>query len=325
MGKRDYYEVLGVARGASDDDIKKAYRRLAKQFHPDQNRNDKNAESRFKEVQEAYSVLSDRGKRAQYDQFGHVESSPGGAQGTPGGVRYTWTGGGPGQSINIEDLADMFDFESIFGERSRGVQGASPFDFVGQDARRRSRGPVHDSSRDIEFPVSLTFDRAVRGTTIELDQPSSDGTRQRIRVTIPPGVRDGQKVRVRGKGASGRGRRPPGDLYVVVHIQTHPFFHRDGDDIYVTVPVTVAEAVLGAKVDVPTIDGRSTVTIPPGTPSGAKLRLAGMGVAHSSRNDRGDLYAVVKIVPPRSLTAEQRRIMEEFSREDQTRPRDGIW
>lgn len=325
MGKRDYYEVLGVGRGATDDDIKKAFRRLAKQLHPDQNRNDKNAESRFKEVQEAYSVLSDRSKRAQYDQFGHVESSPGGTQGAPGGVKYTWTGGGPGQSINIEDLADMFDFESIFGGRQRGPQGASPFDFAGQDVGRRSRSHANDPSRDIEFPVSLTFDRAVRGTTIELDQPSSDGTRQRIRVTIPPGVRDGQKVRVRGKGASGRGRRPPGDLYVVVHIQPHPYFHRDGDDIYVTVPVTVAEAVLGAKVDVPTIDGRSTVTIPPGTQSGAKLRLTGMGVAHASRNDRGDLYAVVKIVPPRSLTAEQRRIIEEFSKADKTSPRDGLW
>ncbi|MBK8266972.1 MAG: J domain-containing protein [Planctomycetes bacterium] len=322
MAKRDYYQVLGVSRGASEDDIKKAFRKLAKQLQPDQNSGDQNAETKFKEAQEAYAVLSDRQRRSQYDQFGHAEPMGGGFHPGGGGTRRTWSSG-PGQSINIEDLADMFDFDSIFGGRSRGRTEGSPFESMGGGAQRRGRGA--EPARDIEFPVSLTFDRAIRGTSIELDQPSTDGVRQRIKVTIPPGVRDGQKVRVRGKGAPGRGRKAAGDLYVVVHIQEHPYFVRKDDDLYVTVPVTVAEATLGAKVDVPTLDGKITVTIPPGTTSGAKLRLAGMGVPHPSREARGDLFFEVKIVPPKKPTDEQRAAMEAFAKLDTSSPRNGLW
>lgn len=326
MAKRDYYEVLGVSKNATEDDIKKSFRRLAKKLHPDQNKGDKDAETKFKEAQEAYSVLSDRQKRAQYDQFGHVEPGAGGfhSGGSPWGGGRAWsTSPGQGQSINIEDLADMFDFDSLFGGRGRG--GGSPFASGGRGGARRTRVETPEPSRDIEFPVSLTFDRAIRGTTLELEQPVHEGPRQRISVSIPPGVRDGQKVRVRGKGAPGRGRRPPGDLYVVIHVQEHPYFKRVDDDIYLTVPVTVAEATLGAKVDVPTLDGPITVTIPSGTASGSKLRLAGIGVAKPNSTARGDQFVVVKIVPPKPLSEEQRRAMEAFAQLDSSTPRAGQW
>lgn len=322
MSKRDYYQVLGLTRSATDEDIKRAFRRLAKQLHPDQNKGDKDAETKFKEAQEAYAVLSDKQKRAQYDRYGHAGPAAAGFH-PGGGARYQGPFQG-GQSINIEDLADMFDFESLFGGRGR---GGSPFEgFEQQTSRgRRSRAAAPEPQRDVEYPVSLTFERAIRGTTIEFDSPSASGGRERISVTIPPGVRDGQKVRVRGKGEQGRGRRPPGDLYVVVHIQPHPYFERKDDDIYITVPITIAEAVLGAKVNVPTLDGSSTVTIPAGTPSGAKLRLTGLGVNHSRDGRRGDQYVVIKIVPPKALSDEQIRLIEAFRAIDTTSPRDGLW
>ncbi len=325
MTKRDYYQVLGVPRTATDDDIKKAFRKLAKQHHPDQNKSDKDAEAKFKEAQEAYAVLSDKAKRAQYDQFGHAAPGSGGFN-PGGGTTYTWSTGTPGgPSINIEDLADMFDFESLFGggRRPQGNVAGDPFEHANR--RRRSRSHTPEPAQDIEYPVSLTFERAIRGTTLEIEQPSNDGRRQRVSVTIPPGVREGQRVRVRGLGTPGRGRRPAGDLYVVVHVQPHPWFERKDDDITVTVPITLAEAALGAKVEVPTLDGRSTVTIPPGTPSGAKLRLAGQGVPNSSRGTRGDQYVVIKIVPPRPLNDEQRKIMESFKLTEGKSPREDLW
>ncbi|HWL93780.1 MAG TPA: DnaJ C-terminal domain-containing protein [Phycisphaerae bacterium] len=325
MAKRDYYQVLGVSKTASADEIKKAFRRQAKQLHPDQNKGDKDAETKFKEAQEAYAVLSDPQKRGQYDEFGHAgpAGSYGGPQPGAGGGSYQWSSGQGGQSINIEDLADMFDFESLFGGRAKAGGGESPFG--GGRRRSRARAPAPEPARDVEYPVSLTFERVVRGTAIELELPSADGTRQRISVTIPPGVRDGQRVRVRGKGEPAHGRGAAGDLYVVVHVKPHPYFERVDDDIYVTVPVTVGEATLGARVEVPTIDGRGTVRIPPGTPSGSKLRLAGQGVAHSQRGERGDQYVVVKIVPPKKLSEAQRKLLEEFAETDTSSPREGLW
>lgn len=321
MAKRDYYDILGVSRRATQDEIKRAYRKLAKQHHPDQNKGDKAAEARFKEAQEAYSVLSDKDKREKYDRFGHAGPGiAGGAPGGGGGGTYTWNTS-QGEPIDIGDLADIFDFSSFMG--GSGGRG-SPFEGVFSRKRKTTRKPAAPAP-DVEYPVSLTFERAIRGTKLELELKMEGRGTQRISVTIPEGVRDGQKIRVRGKGTPGHGNQPSGDLYVVVSVQAHPYFEREGDDIYLTAPITVGEATLGAKIDLPTLDGPRTVTIPPGTPSSARLRLAGLGVNNPQTKHRGDQFVVIKIVPPKSLNPEQREWLQQFAAADDTNPRKGMW
>ncbi len=172
--------------------------------------------------------------------------------------------------------------------------------------------------------MTLTFEQAVSGVTLDLALARGNSQKQRIAVTIPPGVRHGQKIRVRGKGLPGRGGRPDGDLYVICNVRLHAYFERQGDDIHVTLPITITEAALGAKVDVPTLEGTRTVTIPPGTPSGAKLRLAGLGVANPKGAERGDQFATIKIIPPKSLDPRHREIIEELAANEPD-PRDGLW
>lgn len=319
MAQRDYYEVLGVKRSATQDEIKRAYRKLAKQHHPDQNKGDKASETRFKEAQEAYAVLSDKDKRAKYDRFGHAGANFGGSPGGGSGGGHTWSTS-QGEPIDIGDLADIFDFSAFTG----GGRGGSPFDGVFSRKRQASRKPVAPAP-DVEYPVSLTFERAIRGTKLELELKAEGRGTQRISVTIPEGVRAGQKIRVRGKGTPGRGNQPPGDLYVVVSVQPHPYFEREGDDIYLTTPISMTEAALGAKIDLPTLDGTRTVTIPPGTPSGAKLRLTGLGVNNPQTKYRGDQFVVVKIVPPKRISPEQRELLEKLAASDGANPRDGLW
>lgn len=316
MSKRDYYEVLGISRNASEQDIKRAFRRLAKKYHPDQNKSDADAEAKFKEAQEAYAVLSDKNRRAQYDQFGHA--GVGAAAGFNPSGSYTWSTSG-GAPINLGDLADIFGFGDV---ADRG--GGSPFDSFFRSTQTRESPPSTTAGRDIEQAVTLTFEQAIRGTMLDLEIRAPRRRMQRLSVRIPPGVRDGQRIRVRGKGRPGRGRAQPGDLYVLCSVEKHPYFERLGDDILLTVPITLTEAALGAKVDLPTLDGIRTVSIPPGTPGGSKLRLAGLGVPHPSGTGRGDHYALVKIVPPKIPTPEQRRLLEQLSRTE-TSPRDGLW
>lgn len=328
MDKRDYYEVLGVSRSAGEADIKKAYRRLAKQYHPDTNKGKKDAEERFKEVQEAYDVLSDSEKKGRYDQFGHAGIDPrfGGQPGGggPGGVHWTTSEGGP---VDFESIADIFDFGSFSGGGG-GQSSESIFDrFV---RGRGGRGAVHEHvarPSDVEYPITLTFEQAVRGTTLDLELAMPDAMRERIAVRIPPGVREGQRIRVRGKGSPGQGKHPPSDLYVVCHIAPHRYFVRVDDDIYLTVPITITEAALGVKVDLPTIDHtRTTVTIPPGTASGAKLRLGGLGVSDPrDATRRGDFFAVIKIVPPTKLTETQRALLDQLATSGLPDPREGLW
>jgi curved DNA-binding protein len=323
---RDYYEILGLSRNAADAEIKRAYRRLVKQYHPDRNKGNKDAEAKFKEVQEAYDCLSDAEKRAQYDRFGQAGPA---SHFDPRAGNWTYTTGpGGGQTIDIGDLQDLFDFGSARGGGSPGGVG-SIFEqlFRQRGGAGPSRTPVAEPepTRDIDHTVTLTFDQAIHGTTLELQLDTGRGRPQHISVHIPPGVRDGQRIRVRGKGQPGRGRQPAGDLYVTCHVTPHAYFERRGDDIYLDVPITVGEAALGAKIDLPTIDGVRTVTIPPGTASGAKLRLAGLGVPSASGGKRGDHYAVIKIVSPAKLTAEQRELFEKLSRTNLGSPRDGLW
>ena len=336
MAKRDYYEVLGVPRTASEAEIRKAYRRLARKYHPDVNKDDPDAEARFKEIAEAYSVLSDKTKREQYDRLGHAAFEAGAGEARPGGegTWRTWRGWGfPGFSAG---RFGEIDLEDLFGDL---LGGGRP----GTRARAPGRG------QDLEAAIDLTFDQAVRGVTTDLRlerEVPCDGchgtgrtgsgicracggrgvvTRpETIRVKIPAGVDTGSRIRVRGRGAPGPGGGPPGDLYVRVNVQPHPYFRREGKDVYVEVPISITEAALGGKVDVPTIDGWRTVRIPPGTSSGLKLRLRGQGIPDVRGGARGDQYVVVKVVAPRNLSERARGALETLSRELTEDPRAGV-
>ena len=301
MPQRDLYEVLGVGRDASAAQIKSAYRKLARQYHPDVNKAPDAAE-KFREASAAYEALSDPEKRKRYDQFGHA-----GLGGGPGGPQ-AYARGGPGGAT--------VDFSDFFGG-SDGFMGMSLDELLqslggGRTARtsRRHRPPAKGA--DLEYPVTLDFLQAAHGVTttirVRRDRGPKAGQEEVIQVKIPAGVADGQKIRLRGKGQ--QGAQTPGDLYIVVTLQRHATFRRDGCDVIVDVPISLAEAALGAKVDVPTIDGMTTVTVPPGTSSGQKLRLRGKGIV--SGDTRGEQYVVIKIVAPGSLSDEQRALLEQF-------------
>jgi len=311
-GRRDYYETLGVKRDASDDEIKRAYRRLAKKYHPDRNADDPSAEDRFKEVQQAYSVLHDPKKRAEYDRFG--EAGVGQWATDPRGRQvYQW---GDGSRVDTDDLEDLF---SAFG----GGDHASIFDqFFGGGRRGGPSVKKPSHGEDQTLNINLSFEQSAKGATVSIPiRGADDGLRQTLDVKIPPGVEDGQKVRLRGRGRPGRRGGPAGDLILVCSVLPHRYFKRDGSDIYLDVPVTVTEAVLGAKIEVPSIDGRATVTHPPGTPSGTKLRLKGHGLARKNGSGRGNQFVVIRIVPPMDLTEHQRERFEAVREHDQAQPR----
>ncbi len=321
MAHRDYYDILGVQRSASEDEIKKAYRRLAKKFHPDANKGDRSAEQRFKEVQEAYDVLSDRQKRSQYDRFGRAGVAGVGPHPGAGGRRtYTWSSVGP--DVDFGDLSDFFG-----GMGDGGDGPASVFDRFFRHAT--ARGTREDfetpTDRDLEQEISLTFEQAIRGVSLELSIADGPAAGEVVTVKIPPGVDDGQRIRIRGRGRTGRRGQPPGDLYIVCHVEPHRYFRRLGNDIYLEVPISITEAALGAKIDIPTLHGPATVKIPAGTASGAKLRLAGRGIENPRTHERGDQYAVMKIIPPKSLDERQSRLLRELSDTLRENPRAGLW
>ncbi len=318
MAKRDYYEVLGVSRGASEAEIKKAHRKLVRQYHPDANKGNPRAEEQFKEVQEAYDVLSDPQKRANYDQFGHAAvGAQGGAGVDPfeafrraaasrGGHRGTWQAG-PNVSVEDFDVGDIFEqlFGGRVGSRSAGAQ------------RSRSRGRVQqEESADLEHAVTLSFEQAARGTSLPL-QISRDGRVESIDVKIPPGVKDGSRIRIRGRGHQTDGA--PGDLYITTRVAPHPYFRREDQDVYLDLPISLYEAVIGAKVQVPTLDGPVTLTIPPGTSSGAKLRIRGRGIERSG--ERGDQIVVAKVMIPKDLDDDDRRMIDALARKHPLNPR----
>jgi curved DNA-binding protein len=304
--KRDYYEVLGVGRGASEDEIKRAYRRLAKEYHPDRNPNDPSAEAKFKEVQQAFNVLRDPKKREQYNQYGEVGVGEW-AAGPQGERVYQWGG----SAVNAEDLEELL---SAFGAgRNR---GGSIFDEIFGNAFSRGTGPrsrVRQAPQrgvDQEQVVELTLDQAVHGATLSLHLSTDGRAGETIDVKIPPGIENGQRLRLKGR-IPGRRGGPPGDLFLRCLVKPHPWFRREGADIYVDVPISITEAALGGEIRVPTIDGPATMTLPPGTSSGAKLRLRGRGITRG-QDKRGDQYIVVRIVAPTTLTPEQRKLLEQF-------------
>ncbi|MBZ4644701.1 MAG: molecular chaperone DnaJ [Petroclostridium sp.] len=351
--KRDYYEVLGVSRGASDDEIKKAYRKLAKKYHPDVNPGNKEAEAKFKEVNEAYEVLSDSQKRARYDQFGHAGTDPNG-----------FGGGGFGGGFGDFDLGDIF--ESFFGGTG-----------FGTSARRN--GP--QKGRDIKSSLEISFEEAAFGVEKEINifrmencdvchgtgaKPGTSpitcsvckGTGQvqykqrtpfgqfvnvrtcdhcngegkiisnpctvchgkgairksrKIKVNIPAGIDDGQTISLRGEGDPGVKGGPSGDLYISIKVRPHPLFQRQGTDVICEIPITFVQAALGAELEVPTLDGKVKYSIPEATQSGTIFRLKGKGIPHIRGYGRGDQYVKVLVEVPKNLSEKQKELLRQFA------------
>jgi molecular chaperone DnaJ len=362
---RDLYEVLGVSKGASQDEIKKAYRKLARQYHPDRNPGDKEAEERFKEVQGAYDVLSDQKKRKEYDQLGsRIFSGAGG----PRGGNFQWSG-------NIGDLGDLSD---LFGDIFGGARSSSP----------RGRAQRGEKGRDVEVQVNLSFEDSLKGLTTKipveletscsackgtgaepgtspkicpecrgrgvvsesqglfaLSQPcprcGGNGTvieqpcrrctgtgrerrTKRYTVKIPAGVKDGTQIRLKGKGEAGYGGGSAGDLIVVTRVAPSPLFKRRGADLILDVPVTYAEAALGANVEIPTPEGRISLKVPPGSEDGKLLRVKGRGAPKLNGGGKGDLLARVRVVVPKKLTKAEREALENLQKVSRENPRERL-
>ena len=379
--KQDYYRVLGVSRSASEDDIRKAYRRLARKFHPDLNPGDKSAEERFKGLQEAYDVLNDSNKRGMYDQFGFYSDAafPGGAGG----------GGSQGQGPRVD--FGGFDFQDIFGagaqETGSGKFGDLFGQFFGRSGRGRTEQRKPEAGADLEYALSVDFWRAVKGTQarinvqrqeacaachgagtaggnrivcpncngsgsvtqqagamrFNLSCPRCEGSGQlrnacakcqgdgrvaiteTVEVRLPAGVQSGDRLRVQGKGNTGVMGGPAGDLYITVRVDPHPFFRRQGDDIEISVPVTVWEAALGTKIEVPTIDGRALLKIPQGTQNGQKFRLREKGVHNARKDKRGDQIVEVEVQAFKAQDERTRQILRELAELHPEDPRQDLF
>jgi curved DNA-binding protein len=298
--KKDYYIILGVSRNATKEEIKKAYRKLARKYHPDLNPGNKDAEQKFKEIQEANEVLSNEEKRKNYDTFGSADF-----QAQPGRTTWRWSEGTPG---GLEyDISDLGGFENLFGDI-----------FGSRSAERgRSRG------RDIEYQVTIDFEAAIKGGTRDLSvsKQTKDGNivTETLSVKIPAGVDDGSRIRVKGKGEGGRGTS--GDLFLRIKVKPHPIFARKKDDIYVELPITLYEAALGANITVPTVDGSATMTVPPNVQNGTKLRLKGKGVENLKTGQRGDQYVVLRIAMPETINERTKSTFEQLRSSNPYNPR----
>ena len=324
---KDFYQVLGVARSASAEEIKKAYRRLAKQYHPDVNKGDRQTEERFKEISEAYNVLSDPDQRKKYDMFSQGGPFGGGygGEGAPGGFRWEYTGGGPGRGRGAENI-DMGDLGDLFGElfNMGGVRRGPASQHWGRAGRggagAGSEAPV--AGRDSFADVEITFEEAVEGTERRIAVQRGDKV-EKLTVKIPAGVDNGSKVRIAGKGQPGFGGGAAGDLYLRVQVQPDPRFWREDADVYTEVPITVYDAILGSSVEVPTLSGHAKMKIPAGTGSGQKFRMGGKGApVLGKKGKRGDQYVIVKIVPPRHLTADGQKAFEQMAKQYPYEPRE---
>ncbi|MEW5978185.1 MAG: molecular chaperone DnaJ [Acidobacteriota bacterium] len=347
MSKRDYYEVLGIGRSASEQEIKSAYRKLAVKYHPDKNPNDKEAEEKFKEAAEAYSVLSDAQRRAQYDRFGHSAVS-----GTPSGFD-------PSIFAEFGDIfGDLFGFGDIFGgsgrRRSRVQRGSDlRYDLeigfmdaafglktkvrvprletcatCGGSGAAKGSAPTacptcqgHGQVRYQQgfFSISRTCQHC-QGSGKIIRNPCKDcrgeGRVQRektLEIRIPAGVDNGSRLRITGEGEAGPSGGPPGDLYVVVFVKEHEIFERQEDNVYCTVPISFPQAALGAEITVPTLDGEEKIKIPEGTQSGSIFRIRGKGIPNLNGRGRGDQFVTLNIVTPTKLSREQKKLLEQFA------------
>ncbi|QDT35713.1 DnaJ C-terminal domain-containing protein [Stratiformator vulcanicus] len=307
----DYYKTLGVSREASADEIRKAYRKLARENHPDVKPDDKAAAKRFKEIQEAYSVLGSAEKRTQYDRYGHAfQGAPGG-----GGGQYRHPGGGGQPDLN-DIFGEGFDLGDLFG----GAFGGGASSARGPRAARPRQARGADARAEITVPFTVAAEGGKHDLRID-----RDGKPESISIKVPAGIKEGGTIRLAGQGQPGYSGGPAGDLLITIHIAAHPHFRREGSNLLVDVPVTPSEAVLGAKVEVPTLsEGTLMLTIPPGTSSGKKLRLRGKGVIDPKTKNRGDQFVVVKIVVPEDPTDDHRKLYEELKGLE-TDPRENLW
>ena len=365
--KRDYYEVLGISKGASESDIKKAFRKLARKYHPDINPGDKTAEQKFKEINEAYEVLADAKKRKQYDQFGHAAFDQGFGAGPQGGYGFEGFGGPGAGSFARGGFEDLFG--GIFGDR-----GARP------------RGP--QKGEDVSYTVEIDLEDAIFGRPLQVDLqrevtcsacsgsgaqqgssrttcgtcrgsgtvtagrgfmhisqtcPSCHGAgtvnpnpcrvcggsglaprSERINVKIPAGVDNGSKVRVAGMGGPGFQGGPPGDVFIVTRVRPHPYFERKGDNLHSEANVTTTEAALGAKIEIPTVDGMVSLTLPPGVQTGQQLKLKGKGIPHLGGGGKGDHYVTVKVMTPSGLSERGKELLRELEHLHPSNPRASI-
>ena len=300
MEYRDYYKILGVSRGASADEIKSAYRKLAMQYHPDRNPGDKQAEDRFKEMNEAYQVLSDPQKRARYDQLGESYSQWQ-QNGAPDNFDWgRWTSQQPaGQQVNMDDLFGEGGFSDFFSAIFGGMD-------LGQAVRGRTSRRAPSS---IQQPVAISLKEAFSGTTRTLQIG-----KRRVEVTIPAGARTGTKIRVPGAG-SNKADRSSSDIYLIMDVAEDPFFEREGDDLHTQVTVDVFKATLGGEAEVKTMAGKVLLTIPAGTQPEQVFRISGRGMPKLKNPDtKGDLYVRVKVQIPRQLSARQKSLLEEAAR-----------
>lgn len=305
MKYKDYYAVLGLARGAIDADIKKAYRRLAKKYHPDVSK-EPNAEEKFKEVAEAYETLKDAEKRAAYDQLGRYQS---GQEFRPPPGWQSRFGQGFDEGL---DLGDLFShLTGRPGAKRRGGPGRSHFSSPGED---------------YEVTARISLEEAYRGAEISLDlaisNPRSGGqrTQKTVRVRVPKGATDGQRMRVPGKGGPGSNGGPAGDLFLNIALHPHPLYRVSGHDLYLDLPIAPWEAVLGAKVEVPTLEGRVALTLKPGSKAGQKLRIAGRGLPQP-KSVPGDLYCVLSVVTPTDPGEREKALYQELAEASNFNPR----
>lgn len=327
MAKRDYYEVLGVQRSASNDDLKKAFRKLAMKYHPDKNPGDKKAEENFKEVNEAYETLSDQQKRQMYDQFGHAGAQAGfrpgqnpfegfsrGGAGGPGGFGGFGGFGAGAAGAGQENYQDIFGdiFSDFFSGRTRpgaGGPGAGP-------QQGQSRQSARSRGADLRYTLNISFEEAAAGadkTISFIRQRAGKEETAKLAVTVPAGVKAGQRLKLRGEGDSGPSGGSAGDLYVIINIQDHPLFKRVENDVHLDLPLTFVDAVNGTTVEIPTLTGKASLRIPAGTPSGQLFRLKGKGFSSVGNSGAGDMLVRTVIDVPKDLTDEQRDLLTKFA------------
>lgn len=327
---KDYYSILGVPKSASQAEIQKAYRELARKHHPDMNPDDKTAKKKFQEVQSAFDVLNNPEKRAMYDRYGSDFEGQGG--GGPRGA-YTWSwapgaggappGGGPA-GFNFEDVDLSQLFGGQYGQEAPGGMG----DIFGQFRRaagkfRKPAAAAPGRGADLHQELEIPFATAILGGEVQITVQRPKGKSETLAVKIPPGIEDGKKIRVRGHGQPAPRGGKPGDILLTIRVAPHRWFHRRGNQLHVRVPVTLGEAVGGAKIDLPTPHGAVSLSVPPGASSGTKLRVKGQGIKPKN-GPPGDLLAEILVIPPKQLSDADRRTIQEIDRRYPQNPRSDL-